>query len=261
MDPDEDACGAAIRDHYEGRTAFEAVERDDGFPSPTGGPAAYFGGYDEWPARVRAGIDRAHGRVLDVGCGAGRHALYLQEQGHDVVGIDVSPGAVEVCRDRGLEAVRERGIGDVEGLDGRFDTVLALGNDFGLVGGRDVARRRLSGLAAVAREDATVVAGSRDPYATDEAVHREYHERNRRRGRLPGNARIRTLPGARDPVVRLPRGRPRRDAPPPLGDALAGPGGDRRRRRRRGVRRGTREGLSRRSPSRSRARDHSIRER
>ena len=46
------------------------------------------------------------GRVLDLGCGAGRVGLHLQSRGHDVVGIDVSPLAVEIAGQRGLADVR-----------------------------------------------------------------------------------------------------------------------------------------------------------
>ncbi len=46
------------------------------------------------------------GPALDLGCGAGQVALHLQGPGCEVVGIDVSPRAVEVCRRR---ACRTRG--------------------------------------------------------------------------------------------------------------------------------------------------------
>ncbi|MDG6899020.1 MAG: class I SAM-dependent methyltransferase [Nitrososphaerota archaeon] len=42
------------------------------------------------------------GKVLDVGCGAGRVALYLQGWGLDVVGVDNSPFALRVARLRGV---------------------------------------------------------------------------------------------------------------------------------------------------------------
>ncbi|HDO42228.1 MAG TPA: methyltransferase domain-containing protein [Candidatus Bathyarchaeota archaeon] len=43
------------------------------------------------------------GRVLDIGCGAGRHSIYLQNKGFNVIGIDISPLAIKVCRLRGLK--------------------------------------------------------------------------------------------------------------------------------------------------------------
>lgn len=189
--PEQDAYGHAIRDYHGREEGFEIIERDDGWIGPSGGPASYFLEYDEWPNREQAAMEHVHGRVLDIGCGAGRQALYLQEQGHDVVGIDVSPNAMEVCRDQGVDDVRECGIEDVDRLNGPFDTVLMLGNNFGLVGTKETASDRLRALAAVTASDGTVIAESRDPYATDDPDHLAYHTFNEERGRLGGALRIR----------------------------------------------------------------------
>lgn len=196
LDDREDAYGAAIRDHHAGEETVEVVERDDGWIGVSAGTELYFAEYDEWGAAERAGIERAEGRVLDVGCGAGRVGLYLQARGHDVVGIDVSPGAVEVSRDRGLDT-RGMDVADARELDGEFDTVVMYGNNFGLVGTRATAPRILDGLAAVTTDDARLLAATRDPYATDESAHTDYHELNRKRGRLGGALRIRTRYGRR----------------------------------------------------------------
>jgi SAM-dependent methyltransferase len=191
MDPSEDAYGEALRAYHETGESFEIVERDDGFVSPSGGPAMYFSERDEWPEREHAAMERAEGRVLDVGCGAGRHALYLQEQGHEVVGIDDSPGAVEVSRERGVDA-RVCDVADVRDLDAStFDTVVMGGNNFGLVGTRATAPRILGALAAVTSDDAHILVETRDVHATDDPNHLAYHEFNRERGRLPGALRIR----------------------------------------------------------------------
>lgn len=37
-------------------------------------------------------------RVLDVGCGAGRHSLELARRGYRPFGVDISPGLIEVAR-------------------------------------------------------------------------------------------------------------------------------------------------------------------
>jgi cyclopropane fatty-acyl-phospholipid synthase-like methyltransferase len=129
--------------------------------------------------------------VLDVGCGAGRVALHLQERGHDVVAIDLSPLAVEVCRWRGVKDVRELSVTQVGRALGRFDTIVMFGNNFGLMGSRRRAPWLLRRFRSIANEGARILAESVNPYTTEKPEHLEYHERNRRRGRMPGQLRIR----------------------------------------------------------------------
>jgi SAM-dependent methyltransferase len=83
----------------DGEDAIEIVERSDGFiTASVMGPKLYLAPFRRWPAHHRRAIRYMRGRVLDVGAGGGRVALHLQERGHDVVAIDNSPGAIEVCR-------------------------------------------------------------------------------------------------------------------------------------------------------------------
>lgn len=187
-----DAFGQALRAHHEGDHGYVIVERDDGHISPSVGGEFYVSVPDDWPERERRAVDVAEGRVLDIGCGAGRHALALQERDHDVTAIDVSEAAVEVARERGVEDARVVDVADVAAdLDGTYDTVLMLGNNFGLVGTADRAPDVLDGIAAVTADEGQLLAESLDPSATDDDVHLEYHDLNRERGRLPGAVRQR----------------------------------------------------------------------
>ena len=117
------------------------MERDDGFVY-TGDPSDYFAPYGRWPATERRAMRFVRGRVLDVGCGGGRLCLEAQSRGLEVVGIDISPGAVEACRRRGVRDVRLLGIDDADESLGLFDTIVMFGNNFGLFG-RPAAARRL----------------------------------------------------------------------------------------------------------------------
>jgi len=64
----------------------------------------FFRSVDEMPMIEVMAMENARGRVLDVGCGAGSHALYMQNKlGLDVTGLDISPGAVNACKQRGLK--------------------------------------------------------------------------------------------------------------------------------------------------------------
>lgn len=188
----QDAFGQALYDCHLGRNAYQVIERDDGLVGPALGMAGYFSEYKAWPAHQRKGLRLARGRVLDIGCGAGRHALYLQEKGLEVVGIDNSPLAVRVCRLRGLKDARLMSITQLSRRLGTFDTVLMYGNNFGLFGGFRRARWLLRRLHRMTSSHARIIAESRDPYQTDQPCHLRYHRLNRRRGRMPGQLRIRT---------------------------------------------------------------------
>jgi SAM-dependent methyltransferase len=178
-------------DFLEGREAFELIERDDGMIAPSGGPEAYFTEPSEWAPIATDALTYVRGRVLDVGCGAGRIALYLQDRGHEVVGMDISPGAVEVSRRRGVLDVRERSITSVGPDLGTFDSVVFFGNNFGLFGNEKRARWLLKRFHRSTSPDGRIVAECMDPYQTDDEAHLAYHELNRQRGRLGGQVRVR----------------------------------------------------------------------
>ncbi|MFD2357331.1 class I SAM-dependent methyltransferase [Nonomuraea ferruginea] len=70
---------------------------------------------------------KGHGcrRLLEVGAGTGQDSAYFQENGLDVVAVDLSPAMVALCREKGVEAHAM----DFLSLDfepGSFDAVYAL---------------------------------------------------------------------------------------------------------------------------------------
>lgn len=190
---DQDAYGKQLLAQYHGETTnAELIERDDNYIDFGSDDGLYFTEYDEWSPLEQRAISLVKGKVLDIGCGAGRHALYLQEKGFDVTGIDNSPGAIEVCRLRGLKKALVRAIADVDKFPkNSFDAILMLGNNFGLLGSFDEAKAILEKMSGITTPNAKIIAGTRNPYKTDDAKHLEYHEFNRRRGRMAGQLRIR----------------------------------------------------------------------
>jgi SAM-dependent methyltransferase len=164
----------------------EIIERDDGFLDTA--KFLYFAPVTQWPAVERRALRWVRGRVLDAGLGAGRVALELQRRGRSVVGIDISPGAVEVAGERGVRDVRLLAFEAVDDSIGQFDTIVMLGNNFGLFGSPSKARRLLRRLRPLADR---IVAGSNNPYATEDSAHLAYQERNRKRGRMSGQLRLR----------------------------------------------------------------------
>ncbi|MGH3081697.1 MAG: class I SAM-dependent methyltransferase [Gaiellaceae bacterium] len=192
MKEQEDAYGRLLLAYLEGdRLAKEISERDDGFIAAGLGPSGYFAPFRRWPAHQRRAMRFVRGRVLDVGAGAGRVALHLQERGHEVVAIDISPLAIEVCRKRGVRDARVCSFEQVDESLGRVDTVVMWGNNFGLFGSAAKAKRMLLRLDRLTGDSARIVAESRSPYGTEDPDHLAYHERNRRRGRMAGQLRLR----------------------------------------------------------------------
>ncbi|MDL4812837.1 class I SAM-dependent methyltransferase [Actinomadura opuntiae] len=187
----DDGYGALLRDAYEAGprrgSHLQVVERDDGYVGVEDA-YRYFTRPDEWEPCERRAVAAARGRVLDIGCAAGRHLLALIGD-HDAVGIDPSPGAVAVARDQGLD-VRVGTVlepGDV----GTFDTLLLLGGNLGLLGSPGNAPAVLASLSRLARPGARILAVGHDPYAAATPEHRAYHDRNRECGRPAGQVRIR----------------------------------------------------------------------
>ena len=124
--------GRAIADYYkDGKAArlrvFSPMFDEDEIPVAT-----LFRRLDEMPAIEREALNLATGHILDVGAGAGCHAMALQEMGKQVTAIDISPLAVETMGRRGVKEVREL---DFFTLDGPgYDTILMLMNGIGIVG-------------------------------------------------------------------------------------------------------------------------------
>ena len=189
---EQDAFGHAVWDHFHGKNAFEIIERSDGHFAISSGPAAYLAEPAFWPPHVKAALERhAHGRVLDVGCNAGRHALFLQRHGLDVLGIDVSPLAIAVAKARGLEHALLLSIDELSADLGAFDTILMLGNNFGLFASAAKARRLLRRFRKLTRRGATLIAESLNVHETSDPDHLAYLEANRKRGRMSGQIRMR----------------------------------------------------------------------
>jgi SAM-dependent methyltransferase len=187
----QDAYGRIVWDHLHGKRSAEIIERDDGYFDLSGGAPEYFADFKKWPRHQRAAMGFVQGRVLDVGCGAGRCCVYLQKHGHEVVGIDSSPLAIEVCRRRGVKDARVLPVTQLSHALGEFDAILMMGNNFGLFGSRLRARWLLRRLRVLTSTNARIVAESMDIYQTKNPDHLRYHRLNRRRGRMAGQVRLR----------------------------------------------------------------------
>jgi SAM-dependent methyltransferase len=87
------------------------------------------------------------GSTLDLGCGPGRLAAALTERGVPVLGVDESPIAVELTRQRGALALRRNLFEPLPG-EGRWSTSLLADGNIGIGGDPAALLRRVRALLA-----------------------------------------------------------------------------------------------------------------
>ncbi len=128
-----DIFGLAFRDFLDGQSdgVINVQTRLSGFTEQEELPVSYFfRNVVDMPEWERIALDACRGSVLDVGAGAGAHALELQKRGHEVCAIDISPGAVEAMKKRGVK--QAKGVSFLEFTEEKFDTLLFLMNGIGM---------------------------------------------------------------------------------------------------------------------------------
>lgn len=168
------------------------IERDDGYLAREN-VRWYFTTWRDFPAHERGALEWARGRVLDIGCGAGRHALYLQRCGLRVTAVDVSPQIVQLARTRGVRDVRVvNACARLPFRTGEFDTVVLFGNNLGIAGTERKLAVLLRELHRVTSPRGRILATTRQP-STTHPIHRAYLQRNIARRRAPGQLCLRVV--------------------------------------------------------------------
>src|SRR4051812_16470613 len=97
-----DVLGQAIYDHYHNLKPAKLWIHNKYGPKEEMPVETFFRNGDELPDLEWLALNNCLGKVLDIGAGAGSHALLLQQSGFDVTAIDISPLAVKVMKERGV---------------------------------------------------------------------------------------------------------------------------------------------------------------
>lgn len=155
----KDLFGKALLDYYNGQHTENLITStnisdEDELPIPY-----LFRDFKAMPQLEKTALKLCKGKVLDVGCGAGSHSLYLQNKGFKVKAIDISRGAVEVAKMRGVSQVKCR---DVLDETETFDTILLLMNGTGIFQELDKVGQYLNHLKSLLNRGGQILIDSSD---------------------------------------------------------------------------------------------------
>ena len=125
----KDLFGKAMLDYQNGNYTEDlitatSISDEDVLPLPY-----LFRNFEEMPKLEQKALQLSKGIVLDVGCGSGSHSLYLQNKGLLVKAIDISKGAIETAKLRGVQNAEVK---DILYETETFDTILLLMNGTGV---------------------------------------------------------------------------------------------------------------------------------
>ena len=161
LSPNNDPMGAAIRDYQNKGKASRLRVLSSMFDEDEMPVAHLFRTFNQMPRLEQKALSMAKGRVLDIGAGAGCHALALQERGLEVKAIDISPLSCEVMKERGVKDAECVNLFNPQ-LQGKYDTLLLLMNGTGIAGKLNRLSMLLNRLKELLAEGGQILIDSSD---------------------------------------------------------------------------------------------------
>ncbi|KJD32068.1 methyltransferase [Tamlana nanhaiensis] len=155
----KDIFGKALIDYQNGNYTEDiitstSISDEDELPLPY-----LFRSFSEMPKLEQQALKKCQGTILDVGCGAGSHSLYLQKKGFAVKAIDVSEGAITVTKQRG---VKQAEVLNVLNETKTFDTILLLMNGTGIFQELTQVSKYLTHLKSLLKPNGQILIDSSD---------------------------------------------------------------------------------------------------
>ncbi len=157
----KDLFGKAILDYQTNNSPENLITETSISDADEMSVAYLFRSFSEMPKMEQVALQMCYGKILDIGCGAGSHSLYLEnELKLEVASIDISENAIKACKLRGLKNAKVQNILDV--VNEKFDTILLLMNGTGIFGTLTEASRYLQKLKSLLNTKGQILIDSSD---------------------------------------------------------------------------------------------------
>jgi SAM-dependent methyltransferase len=157
----KDLFGKAILDFQTNNSPEDIITETSISEADEMSVAYLFRSFEDMPKLEQKALQLSKGKILDVGCGAGSHSLYLQNEQHlDVTSIDISPNAIEACQLRGLKKASIQNVLDLE--NETFDTIILLMNGTGIFGTLEETTKYLQKLKSLLNPNGQILIDSSD---------------------------------------------------------------------------------------------------
>lgn len=157
----KDLFGKAILDYQTNNSPEDIITETNISDADEMSVDYLFRSYKDMPKLEQKALQLSKGKILDVGCGAGSHAIYLQEKGLDVTAIDISPNAIEACKLRGVKKTLVKDILNLD-TEEKFDTILLLMNGTGIFGTLKETTKYLKKLKSLLNQNGQILIDSSD---------------------------------------------------------------------------------------------------
>jgi SAM-dependent methyltransferase len=157
----KDLFGKAILDYQTNNSPEDLVTETSISEADEMSVAYLFRTFAQMPKIEQEALNSCQGKILDVGCGAGSHSLYLKnEMKFEVTSIDISENAIKTCNLRGLKNARIQNVLEIE--NEKFDTILLLMNGTGIFGTLNETSKYLQKLKSLLNPNGQILLDSSD---------------------------------------------------------------------------------------------------
>ena len=155
-----DPLGQAIADYHNRNSPAKLWIHNTYGPREEMPVAAYFRNGNQMPPLEHEALQLCRGTILDIGAGAGSHALWLQQQGATITALEISALACGVMQQRGIQSIVQQDVFNY--TEKKYDTLLLLMNGIGLAGTLAGLRKFLQHAATLLNPDGQLVFDSSD---------------------------------------------------------------------------------------------------